>query len=239
MKSNQLVCQYLENISRTALEEYQEIIRKYVKGKNGIYALYNKNKLYYVGLATNLRSRLRHHLKDQHADAWDSFSVYLTFGDQHLHEIEALILRIIDRKGNKQKGKFKQADNLRRIFKSDFKYALRKEMERVFGGERKDKIKRVSDIKDDGEKKAVLAKYVSGRFHIRFDYKGKRYIAHVRQNGTISFSRHNAESKRLQGGVYYSPSEAAKAVTKHAMNGWTTWKYQKASGEWVHINELK
>ncbi len=56
---NNLVCQYLENISRKALEKYQEVIRKYVRSRNGVYALYRRNKLYYVGLASNLRSRLR------------------------------------------------------------------------------------------------------------------------------------------------------------------------------------
>ena len=100
---NNLVCQYLENISRKALEKYQDIIKKYVRDRHGVYALYRKNKLYYVGLASNLRSRLRHHLRDRHADAWDSFSVYLTIGGQHLHELETLLLRIIDRKGNKQR----------------------------------------------------------------------------------------------------------------------------------------
>ena len=49
-----LVFQHLENISRTAVEEYQEIIREYVRGKQGIYALYRRGKLYYVegGLAS-------------------------------------------------------------------------------------------------------------------------------------------------------------------------------------------
>ena len=68
MKRNaQLVCQHLENISREALEEYQDIIRQYVRGRQGIYALFRRGKLYYVGLATNLRTRLTQHLRDRHA----------------------------------------------------------------------------------------------------------------------------------------------------------------------------
>ena len=59
MKRNaQLVCQHLENISRAALEEYQNIIRQYVRGRHGIYVLYRKGKLYYVGLATNLPGKV-------------------------------------------------------------------------------------------------------------------------------------------------------------------------------------
>ena len=38
-KSPQLVCQHLENISRTALEKYQKIIRQYVYRRQGVYAL--------------------------------------------------------------------------------------------------------------------------------------------------------------------------------------------------------
>ena len=58
-KRSQLVCQQLENISREALAKYQHIIRHYIRGRNGVYALYKGDKLYYVGLATNLRSRLK------------------------------------------------------------------------------------------------------------------------------------------------------------------------------------
>jgi hypothetical protein len=51
----QLVCQHLENISREALEKYKEIIKEFVRGRHGIYALFRRGKLNYVGLASNLR----------------------------------------------------------------------------------------------------------------------------------------------------------------------------------------
>ena len=70
-KKAQLVCQHLESISRSALEEHQDIVRQYVRGRQGVYALYRRGKLYYVGLATNLRNRLKHHLKDRHGLSWD------------------------------------------------------------------------------------------------------------------------------------------------------------------------
>ena len=77
-RRTQLVCQHLENISRQALERHQNIIGQYARGRQGIYALYRRGKLYYVGLATNLRNRLKQHLKDRHGGSWDQFSVYLT-----------------------------------------------------------------------------------------------------------------------------------------------------------------
>ena len=39
----QLVCQHWENISRKAFEA---IIRQYVRHRQGVYALYRRNKLY-------------------------------------------------------------------------------------------------------------------------------------------------------------------------------------------------
>ena len=57
-KATQIVCQHLENISRTALEEYQDSIRQYIRGRHGVYALFRRGKLHYVGLARNLRVRL-------------------------------------------------------------------------------------------------------------------------------------------------------------------------------------
>jgi len=96
----QLVSQHLENISHEALSKYQDVIRSYVRGRQGIYALYRKNEIYYVGLASNLRSRLKHHLRDRHKKLWDRFSVYLTIGDSHLKELESLILRTVKPSGN-------------------------------------------------------------------------------------------------------------------------------------------
>lgn len=112
--TSSFVCQYLENISRKALENYQDIIRQFVRDRHGIYALYRRTKLYYVGLASNLRSRLHHHLRDRHTQTWDRFSIYLTIADQHLKELETLVLRIADPKGNRQTGKFSKAEDLKR-----------------------------------------------------------------------------------------------------------------------------
>ena len=129
-----MVCEHLEDISRDALEKYQDIIRGYVKRRHGVYALYRRGKLYYVGLAGNLRLRLHSHLKDHHGKSWDRFSVYLTVGDVHLRELEALILRIVKPIGNKQKGKFPKADDLRRSFDRAMMLHQQTERRRILGG---------------------------------------------------------------------------------------------------------
>ena len=111
-KKGQLVCQHLENVSRDALENYGDIIREYVRGRHGIYALFRRKNLYYVGLASNLRNRLKAHLKDRHAQTCDRFSVYLTIQNEHTHELEALVMRIASPKGNQQTGKLVRSQDL-------------------------------------------------------------------------------------------------------------------------------
>ena len=111
-RRNPLVCQFVENLSSAALERYADIIRDLVGRQHGVYALYRRDKLYYVGLATNLRGRLRGHLRDRHKGLWDRFSVYLTIDHRHLRELESLVIRIAQPKGNKQRGKFARSENL-------------------------------------------------------------------------------------------------------------------------------
>ena len=90
MSSNKnLVVQHLENISWEVLGKYPDVVRTFIKGKAGVYALYKNNNLYYVGLAKNLMGRIKQHLKDRHKGSWNRFSVYLTFHDEHMKELES------------------------------------------------------------------------------------------------------------------------------------------------------
>jgi hypothetical protein len=228
-KQKPLVVQHLENLSREVLRNYKEIIREYVKRRHGVYALYRKNRLYYVGLASNLRSRLNSHLRDRHADTWDRFSIYLTVGDEHLRELESLVMRISSPKGNKQRGKFARSEDLRRRFRRQVAQYQRVELNRLFGftgGREAAKLK--ERITRDG-RIPTLAKYVTRRFRIHFLYKNKQHRAWVRPDGTINY----------RGKIFNSPSTAASAVTKRAMDGWHAWKYQRAPGDWVRLDELR
>jgi hypothetical protein len=229
MKSNQLVCQYLENISRKALENYGKIIKEFVRRRHGIYALYRKNKLCYVGLASNLASRLNHHLHDRHANTWDRFSVYLTVEDRSLRELESLAVRIAMPKGNRQVGKFARAENFNRKFRRAIKRLHEYEINEIIG-DNKDRKEIVRKRIGNG-KEASLAPYVS-KFRtkkLRCYYQGKIYRAHIRKDGSIFF----------RGRVYTSPSLASKPIVKRAQNGWTVWKYERALGEWVFIDNLR
>jgi hypothetical protein len=220
----------LENISREALERHQEIIRQYARGRQGVYALYRRGKLYYVGLATNLRSRLRHHLKDRHGGSWDRFSVYLTIGDHHLRELEALILRTVKPSGNKQRGKFAKSEDMRRRFRRDIKRSVMAEVEDLFAEYRPARRRReIAGETPDG-RKPLLAEFVTKPMKLRGKYKGAVLVARVRRDGTVRFA----------GKLYTSPSLAAAAARKRpTCNGWTFWQYERAPGDWVLLDTLR
>jgi len=214
---NHLVCQHLEDISREALEKHQRIIKQYVRRRNGVYALYRKGKLYYVGLAKNLRSRLKSHLHDRHGSSWDRFSVYLTIGEQHLRELESLILRIVQPKGNKQKGKFPKSEDIRRRFARDVKDQLNYEVALLLGNQPKKSASQ--------DRRTKL-----GRMKLRAWFKGKKLRAQLLKGGRVRFGEK----------VYDSLSTAAaKACRRVSCNGWSFWKYQRAPGDWVTVDHLR
>jgi hypothetical protein len=211
------------------LEEYQDIIRRYIRGRNGVYALYKGDKLYYVGLATNLRGRLKQHLKDRHRGLWDRFSVYLTIGDHHIKEMESLLLRITRPAGNRQIGKFVRCENLNKRLARDIKTLHREELAILLGKQRKAVAGR-----DSADEHPVLAPYVSDirRNRLRAHFKGRFVRARVRSDGSITV--------RGPGGRNFnSPSLAARHVLGRNANGWDFWQYERAPGEWLKLNHLR
>jgi len=224
----QLVGQHLENVSSEVFEKYQDIIKEYVRGKQGIYALFQKNRLYYVGLASSLGNRLKQHLKDRHAQLWDRFSVYLMFNDEHMREIEALIMRIASPNGNQQKGKLNGSKNLAPEFEKAYKAFHQREIRNILGkSEKKISVPIIPKIKLG--KQPALAPYAKGKFEIRLRYKGVLYKAMVKKDGSILY----------KGKMYNSPSSAGQTIKGRATNGWTSWTYKNASGQWVELDALR
>jgi hypothetical protein len=227
-KQAPLVCQYLESISREALQKYQDIVREYTRGRQGVYALYRRGKLYYVGLASNLRGRLTQHLKDRHQASWDRFSVYLTVGDSHLRELESLLLRIVRPAGNKQIGRFNRTcQNLRQRFSRDVRRLQREELDTILG------FSRGQTGDANGRKKGRrprLGDYFKGPTALRARFKGKVLHARIRKDGSIRYSHQ----------VFNSPSAAAAAACgSRTCDGWLFWSYERAPGDWVKLKELR
>jgi len=105
----------LENIPSESYEIIAESIEKTMKGESGIYALYDKDKLYYVGLARNLKGRVKQHTRDRHAKKWDNFSIYIIRRKKFLGDVETILLRIIEPTGNRMKGRIPKLDELRKV----------------------------------------------------------------------------------------------------------------------------
>jgi len=233
-KNNPLVTQCLEKIPREALQEYQDVVRQYVKGRQDVYALYRGEKLYYVGLAGNLRNRLKHHLRDRHSQSWNRFSVYLTIGDRHLKELESLILRIVKPSGNKQRGKFVKAEDLRRRFRQAIREAHRRTEDCIVGRTLAEpsatSTGRRRGLQQQTGRRPALAMYKDRPKTLKATFKGKVVKAYVRKDGSITCA----------GKVFLSPSMAAAAACRRrTCNGWIFWNFERSPGDWVTLAELR
>ena len=197
-----------------------------MRGKSGVYALYSKDVLYYVGLASNLMGRINTHLKDRHSGKWDRFSVYLTAHDGHMKELESLILRILSPKGNRVGGKFFQSENLRHVLRREMKEQDKKKLTLVLGGDiekRPVRSKRVATVGHRGLENAF-----DRRVALKGWYKGFKYTAFLRRDGRISYS----------GETYESPRAAGVAARGRDTNGWNFWHYRR-NNEWVPLRTLR
>ena len=95
-----------EDIKRDYFETVKKELKGVLKEKKGIYALYYRKKLVYVGLATNLYWRTHHHLKSKRLK-WDTFSIFVlpTKNLKHLRDLETTVVRIAKPKGNRIEGR--------------------------------------------------------------------------------------------------------------------------------------
>ena len=214
IKRGHLVTQYLENVSDKAIDEYQTIIKDFIKGQYGIYALYKDGQLVYVGLAVDLLRRLDHHLKDRHKGQWNSFSLYVTKDDRHLRDLESLLMRVAYPINNRQKGRFANAMDLA----DDFKLAAREYFEIIQGSlfsdvrtsEKRGKRRRskyfknikkdmiIVPAKEDGFKKVFIGKNCWFAIRLNEDkINGLRYIA-AYQVAPVSATTHLAKIRSIE-----------------------------------------
>lgn len=222
-----LVVQYIEKIRSEIFEEYRKEIKKFAKGRNGIYALYSGTKLYYVGLASSLTGRVNGHLKNRHMGEWDSFSMYLTADSSYLKEIESLILRIVDVKGNRVKGKLKNAADLRRELLKELKYSQKTQLDFLMG--RADRRRLAMATKEIKENQTELIRYGLGSTRITAQYKGKTYKARIDRNGWVLYGNRK----------FPSLSAAGIHILNRSCNGWTFWKAKNSKGKWVRLDEWR
>ena len=207
-----------------------------IKGHHGVYALYRREKLYYVGLATDLRLRLNQHLTDKHKGKWTHFSLYMLRRTGHLREIEALLLRIADPTGNATRGKLKRSEDLLPELKALLSEDFKARMDEILGGKKTGgkKGKKKKEAKK-GKKRSLkgerpLKGFFPGGKVLYRKYKGRVHKAWVIGNGRIKYN----------GQWYESPSAAGGAVRGGKVtNGWRFWKYKNESGKLVYISEKR
>jgi len=92
-------------------------LRKIMKGYAGIYGLYRKDHLYYVGLTRNLFGRIKWHMKDRHAGKWDHFVIFRIKRVNYLKDIETLIIHLVKLPGNRARGKVPRDADINFILK--------------------------------------------------------------------------------------------------------------------------
>ncbi len=227
--SRPIVIGHLERISSKVFDRYRKQITDMIKGNYGVYALYRRDKLYYIGLATDFRRRINQHLKDRHQGKWNYFGLYLIRKIDHLREIEALLVRIAGPGGNKQKGKLTRSKNLRPRLKRLLTEDTKRVIDEILGTEKVGKRKTRGVRKAAKEKRPLKGFFPSGKV-LYGRYKGKDYKLWANRIGRIRFN----------GKLYDSPSGAAKAIIdKGAVDGWNFWKYKDKSGNLIAIKHLR
>ncbi len=96
---------------------FKDGLDEIMRGYAGVYALYKKKKLYYVGLASNLYWRIRGHTKNKHRGKWDSFAIFRINRVNYLKDIETLLLNVADPPGNSVSGHLHRDSDLTRVLR--------------------------------------------------------------------------------------------------------------------------
>lgn len=219
--TNGLVTQSLEHISREVFSKYAPLITQLVERSSGVYALYDEEDLYYVGRATSLRNRVKQHLTDRHDASWTHFSIYLISNDEHIGEIESLLVRIANPKGNSVKPRGKDSREMRKQLEKLIKEKHKEELAGLLS-------KKIKKQKATGAEKKSLKGLVAKRTRIYRNHKGKDFKAILSPAGTILF----------KGKKYTSLTAAAKVATKWtSVSGWNFWRIRNSKNEWVKLTE--
>jgi hypothetical protein len=93
-------------------------IRKVMRGYSGVYLLYRRKTLYYVGLASNLLGRLNsHRLRDRHSGKWNRFVIYRIKHVRYLKDIETLLIGVLRPPGNSVAGRVPRDADINRILR--------------------------------------------------------------------------------------------------------------------------
>ncbi len=222
-----LLVDRIENVSKEVFDNYYEEITDLVADSPGVYALYSGDELYYVGKSIELRKRVKQHLKDRHLASWTHFSLYLTRKVEHIHEIESLLVRIANPKGNRVIPQSSAAAPMVKRLKALIQQKQKQELASLFVQK---KAGQKRDVRHVTGRPQSLVGLVSKPTKIYREYKGNEYWATLSPKGIIT----------LNGKRYTTPTGAAKAVVdRGAVNGWYFWYIENVKGEWVWLARFR
>lgn len=227
----------LEGISSRVFDFYHDEITELTGKSHGVYALYKKGRLYYVGLAKNLRSRVSQHLKDKHAKKWDSFNLYLIRNVNYLKELESLIVHIAEPKGNIHRGRFARSENLIHLLEDLMESRDKQQRDEILKGvrQRRNKLQASQKRKLKHKhlrkaRKSTLQGLLPAGTTLKATYKRQEFLAEVGTDGRI----------KIDDKMFNSPSAAGSYVRQgKATDGWFFWIYQKQNGQWTKLDELR
>jgi predicted GIY-YIG superfamily endonuclease len=232
----------LKKVNARMFDKYRKEIAEMLEGRKGLYALYRKNKLYYLGRASDLKDRIKHHVKDRHQDKWTHFSLYVSQKADRIKELESALLKTASKEG---KDKLKAIEDILPKLKGQVGKRIKEEYEDLLkslrnatrkvkskaktGAKKKTKAKPKAKAKAKTRDKSLKELFPRGKV-VYATYKDKEYKAWILSSGELKY----------KGKVYTSPSAAGKAVTrKGTVNGWNFWKYKDKSGRLRKIGDLR
>jgi hypothetical protein len=128
-----LIEAYISDVSVRVIQRHKKSFREFLgHKKSGIYVLRKGEKVYYIGLAGSLRSRLPHHIKDHLKGKWDRFELYAMLKGKvkYLRDLETLLIRVAKPQGNQTRQKFVKHHNRTK----EFRKALMQETAGLFHG---------------------------------------------------------------------------------------------------------
>ena len=244
-KRTPLLVEKLEDIGKEIFEKsYRKILKKHIGKQPGVYALYKGEKLYYVGQAQELVSRIKTHLDNKHAKCWDRFSIYIAKNKKYVPDLEAVVIAVADPKGNKNRPqlakKIRKAIKLEQRIKKDLDEQTQKMMgptkrSKQAQSKRKSKAKitkasKSQSLKSQNRKSSlILVNLFETDKPLKANYKGQEYRAMLLTSGKVLYN----------GKEYDSLSKAGKVVTGLNTNGWTFWEIQDHKDNWITLRALR
>ena len=228
-KHRRLVISRIEGISKNVLRNYHKEITKLIGNSPGVYALYDGDSLYYVGKSVDLKRRVIQHLKDRHFASWTHFSLYIITRTDFVDEIESLLIRIANPKGNRAVPEGKATHTMLDKLKLLIKKKQKREFEEMFRKNRKEsKVTKHVSFRN----KRTLRGLVSKPTTLFKTYKGREYKAILEPNGVIRLGNKN----------FATPTAAAKTIIRRptgTVDGWRFWYLKDSNGEWLRLSDYK